>query len=96
MTDADRLLLLKQDLQRTGTISGEDGYLTQLLQASQASLERQGVRPDGTADYDQLVISTAAWLYRKRVTGESEPQFLRRMRLDCIVSQRIKGDGNAP
>lgn len=96
MSDADRLLLLKQDLQRTGTVPGEDSYLTQLLQAAQASLERQGVRPDGTADYDQLVISTAAWLYRKRVTGEAEPQFLRRMRLDCIVSQRLGGGGYAP
>lgn len=95
MTDIDWLVLLKQDLQRTGTIHGDDDYLRQLLRAAESSLERQGVRPDGTADYDQLVISTAAWLYRKRVTGESEPQFLRRMRLDCIVSQRIKGDGNA-
>jgi len=96
MTEADKLLLLKQDLQRTGTIPGEDDYLKQLLQASQASLERQGVRPDGTADYDQVVLSTAAWLYRKRVTGEAEPQFLRRMRLDCIISQRLRGDGYAP
>lgn len=96
MTDADKLLLLKQDLQRTGTIPGEDNYLRQLLQAAQASLERQGVRPDGTADYDQLVISTAAWLYRKRVSGEAEPQFLRRMRLDCIISQRMRGDDYAP
>lgn len=95
MTDADKLLLLKQDLQRTGSIPGEDDYLRQLLRASQASLERQGVRPDGTADYDQLVISTAAWLYRKRITGEAEPQFLRRMRLDCIISQRMRGDGDA-
>lgn len=96
MSDAEWLVLLKQDLQRTGTIPGEDGYLMHLLQAAQASLERQGVRPDGTADYDQLVISTAAWLYRKRVSGEAEPQFLRRMRLDCIISQRMRGDGYAP
>lgn len=96
MTDADKLLLLKQDLQRTGTIPGEDDYLKQLLFAAQASLERQGALPDGTADYDQIVISTAAWLYRKRITGEAEPQFLRRMRLDCIISQRTRGDSNAP
>lgn len=90
------LLLLKQDLQRTGTIAGEDDYLTQLLQAAKGSLERQGVRPDGTADYDQLVISTAAWLYRKRVTGEAEPQFLRRMRMDAVISQKARGDPYAP
>lgn len=98
MTDADKLLLLRQDLQRTGTIlgPGEDLYLKQLLFAAQASLERQGALPDGTADYDQMVISTAAWMYRKRITGEAEPQFLRRMRLDCIISQRGRGGPNAP
>lgn len=92
----ERLLLLKLDLQRTGTIPGEDEYLTQLLNAAQASLSRQGVEPDGTADYDQLVISTAAWLYRKRVTGESEPQFLRRMRMDMIITQAARGGPYAP
>lgn len=95
MTDGDMLLLLKQDLQRTGTIPGEDTYLAQLLAAARASLSRQGAHPDGSADYDQLVISTAAWLYRKRVTGEAEPQFLRRMRLDIIVSQRAGGAADA-
>lgn len=92
MLDADMLTLLRQDLQRTGSIPGEEGYLLQLLKAAQGSLERQGVRPDGSADYDQLAISTAAWLYRKRVNGEAEPLFLRRMRLDLIVSQRGRDD----
>ena len=70
MLDADMLILLRQDLQRTGSIPGEEAYLLQLLKAAQGSLERQGVRPDGSADYDQLAISTAAWLYRKRVNGD--------------------------
>lgn len=95
MLDADMLILLRQDLQRTGSIPGEEAYLLQLLKAAQGSLERQGVRPDGSADYDQLAISTAAWLYRKRVNGEAEPQFLRRMRLDMIASQGGRG-GCAP
>lgn len=95
MTDGDMLLLLKQDLQRTGTIPGEDAYLEQLLAAARASLARQGVRPDGTADYDQTVIFTAAWLYRKRITGEAEPRFLRRMRLDLIIGQRAGGAADA-
>lgn len=90
MSDADLLLLLKQDLQRTGTLPNEDAYLTQLLHAARANLKRQGVREDDSADYYQAVVSTAAWLYRKRVTGESEPRFLRRMRLDLIVSQQAK------
>lgn len=91
LDDSSLLLLLRQDLQRTASIPFEDTYLTQLLQAARASLERQGARDDGSSDWDQAVISTAAWLYRKRITGESEPQFLRRMRMDLIVGNRAKG-----
>ena len=90
MGDGDLLTLLRHDLQRTGCIPGEDIYLTQLLQAAKASLERQGVLEEDTADWYQTVVSTAAWLYRKRVNGEAEPQFLRRMRLDLIVSQQAR------
>lgn len=96
MDDRTMLQLLRQDLQRTGPLPGEDTYLTSLLQAAKASLERQGVCPDGSADYDQAVISTAAWLYRKRINGEAEPQFLRRMRLDLIVSQQARREQHAP
>lgn len=91
MDDDALLLLLRQDLQRTGSLPGEADYLTQLLRAAKASLERQGVRDDGSDDWYQAVVSTAAWLYRKRVNGEDEPKFLRRMRLDIIVSQQARG-----
>lgn len=90
MSEADMLLLLKQDLQRTGMLPGDDTYLPHLLKAARASLERQGVHPDGSDDYDHTVISTAAWLYRKRITGEAEPKYLYRMRMDLIVSQRAR------
>lgn len=94
LDDSSLILLLRQDLQRTASLPLEDTYLTQLLQAARASLERQGARDDGAPDWDQAVISTAAWLYRKRITGEAEPKFLRRMRLDLIVSNRAKGGNN--
>lgn len=91
MDDNDLLTLLRQDLQRTVTLPGESDYLAQLLRAAKASLERQGAHDDGSDDWYQSVVSTAAWLYRKRVTGEDEPKFLRRMRLDLIVSQQARG-----
>lgn len=91
MDEQSLLTLLRQDLQRTGSLPGEDAYLDQLLQAARASLKRQGVVDDGSADWYQTVVSTAAWLYRKRVNGEDEPKFLRRMRLDLIVSQQARG-----
>lgn len=94
------LMLLRQDLQRTGTplLPGEDAYLTHLLRAAKTSLERQGCRRLDITDEDwhQTVIATAAWMYRKRITGEAEPQYLRRMRLDLIVSRQAGRDPNAP
>lgn len=89
------LMILRQDLQRTGSLPGEDTYLLHLLQAARASLERQGARQTAGEDWYQTVIATAAWMYRKRITGEAEPQYLRRMRLDLIVSQQARGDPNA-
>ena len=91
------LMILRQDLQRTSPcqLPGEETYLLHLLQAATASLERQGVRQEDSADWYQAVIATAAWMYRKRITGEAEPRYLRRMRLDLIVSQRARGDNDA-
>lgn len=96
LDDANLLIFLRQDLQRTGSIPGEETYLGHLIQAARSSLERQGVREEDAEDYYQTVVSTAAWLYRKRVTGEAEPKFLRRMRLDLIVSQQARRGKDAP
>lgn len=94
LDDSSMVLLLRQDLQRTVSLPIEDTYLTQLLQAARASLERQGARDEESADWYQAVISTAAWMYRKRITGEAEPGFLRRIRHDLIVHNRTRGGSN--
>lgn len=91
MDEETLLKLLRHDLQRTGSLPDEEDYLLQLLQAARASLERQKAKDDGSPDWYQAVISTAAWIYRKRVSGEAEPKFLRSMRLDLIVSQQARG-----
>lgn len=38
-------------------------------------------------DYGQTVIGTAAWIYRKRISGEAEPAYLRRLRKDLLLSR---------
>lgn len=96
MDEGSMLMLLRQDLQRTAELPGENTYLTHLLQAAIASLERQGARQEDSEDWYQTVIATAAWMYRKRITGEAEPKYLRRMRLDLIVDRRARGGTNAP
>lgn len=91
MDDATLLTLLKLDLQRMGELPGDDIYLPALLKAARASLTRQGIQDDGSDDYGQTVVGTAAWLYRKRITGETEPAYLVRLRKDLLLARRMGG-----
>lgn len=85
------LAMLKHDLQRTAEIPGDGEYLPSLISAARASLTRQGILDDGSMDYAQTVVGTAAWIYRKRISGESEPQYLRRLRLDLLLTRGREG-----
>jgi len=87
MDDEAMLTLLKRDLQRTAELPGDAEYLPALLDTAKASLSRQGIHDDGSMDYGQTVVGTAAWIYRKRITGEAEPQYLRRLRLDLLLAR---------
>nr|DAK72110.1 MAG TPA: hypothetical protein [Caudoviricetes sp.] len=88
---ATRLSLLKADLQRTGLdLPGDAEYLPFLLQTAEARLTRQGVKDDNTMDYTQAVVGTAAWMYRKRISGEAEPQYLKRLRFDLLLARGRK------
>lgn len=91
-SDADALVLalLKADLNRTGNFPSDNEYLSALISASRQWLERAGVPDDGGPMYQQILASRAAWIYRKRVTGEAEPQFLRRMIADYKISRAGK------
>lgn len=81
------LSLLRQDLQRIAALPGDDQYLPSLIATAKASLARQGIRDDRSMDYGQAVVGTAAWIYRKRINGEAEPEYLRRLRLDLLLSR---------
>lgn len=81
------LTLLKLDLQRTADLPGDAEYLPALIDTAQASLSRQGIKDDGSMDYGQTVVGTAAWIYRKRINGEAEPAYLRRLRLDLLLTR---------
>ena len=89
-------VVLKIDLQRLGPLPGDSTYLLSLLRAAKSNLGRQGVEESGDEDYLQLVVGTAAWMYRKRINGESEPIYLKRMRHDLLISQKMRGEENAP
>lgn len=91
MTDQQRLVLLKADLQLL--TSANDALLSHLLQAAEAAVKREGIRDDGTADYDAVIISYAAYLFRKRAAAETGmPRFLRWMMNNLLLSQKAGGE----
>lgn len=93
MTDQQTLVLVKADLQLM--TSANDVLLLHLIDAAKAAIEREGIQSDGSADYDAIVVSYAAYLFRKRAASEtSMPRFLRWMMNNILVAQKIKaGDG---
>lgn len=71
------LAMLKIDLGITAT--AYDERLQQYLQASRDEIEREGVElspSDDVADAN-LLIQYAAWMWRKRDTGEGMPRMVR-------------------
>ena len=92
------LNLLKQDLQML--TSANDEYLTYLLEVSKAAIQREGVYDDDSADYNGVVVSYAAYLYRKRAAStahnkdarsETEmPRFVRLMLNNLAISQKAR------
>ncbi len=74
MTSAEILLpYLKIDLGIT--TKAYDGRLIQYLQHAQIEIQREGITLN--CQDDQLVVMYAAWMWRKRDTGEGMPRMLR-------------------
>lgn len=100
MTDAEKLAVLKGDLQMlTNT---QDEYLTFLLGAAAAAMSREGITDDSTADYNAAQVEYAAYLFRKRAgstTGSgvfapsggdtAMPRFLRRHLNNILMAQKV-------
>lgn len=84
MTITHKLNLLKVDLGITST--AYDERLTQYIKSATAEIEREGVvltHDDAstgeveTIDDANLIIMYAAWMWRKRDTGEGMPRMIR-------------------
>ncbi len=83
------LASLKVDLGITTT--AYDSRLTELVKSSAAAIEREGA----TLNYDsfedaQIVIMYAAWLWRRRDTGEGMPRMLRWQLNNRILSEKAQ------
>lgn len=76
MTNAAELLTaLKIDLGITATVY--DTRLTAFLEAAQAQMTREGITLQSSVDDDTLTIMYAAWMWRRRDSGEGMPRMLR-------------------
>lgn len=77
MSNEQMLAMLKIDLGITAT--AYDARLAQYLKTAQDEIEREGAMlspSDDIADAN-LVIQYAAWMWRKRDTGEGMPRMIR-------------------
>lgn len=75
MTIAEKLSALKIDLQITTT--KYDDRLTQYLNGAANEIKREGYTLTDSIDDDNLQIMYAAWLWRRRDTGEGMPRMIR-------------------
>lgn len=70
------LTMLKVDLGIT--TDAYDERLNQYLESAKSMISREGVFLDETAPEDmQIIVMYAAWLWRRRDTGEGMPRMIR-------------------
>lgn len=88
MKEAEKLLILKRDLQlRT---SSNDEYLSFLLSGAKKLMQQEGITLiEGDTNCDMVQIQYAAYLFRRRGGEEtSMPRFLRYELNNLLFSQK--------
>ena len=77
MSNEQMLAMLKIDLGITASLY--DTRLSQYLKTAQDEIEREGasISPSDDVADANLVIQYAAWMWRKRDTGEGMPRMIR-------------------
>ena len=75
MEQTTKLQMLKIDLGIN--TSAYDERLTQYLASAKAEIEREGVKLTGSVPDENLIVQYAAWMWRKRDTGEGIPRMIR-------------------
>lgn len=75
MEEATKLQMLKIDLGIN--TNAYDDRLTQYLASAKAEIEREGVKLTNSVPDENLIVQYAAWMWRKRDTGEGIPRMIR-------------------
>lgn len=90
MENAEKLELLKQDLQRMSP--SNDKLLEALLEQAKKAIEREGITLDpNDMEYDMVQIQYAAYLFRKRGAPDTAmPRYLRYELNNMLMHQKGK------
>lgn len=93
MTQEDILTLLQADLNILQPDATRTAQLTHLVNAALQLIAREGVtlQEPFSAEDGQLVIMYAAYLFRKRATGEAMPRMLRWALNNRVFSAKAGG-----
>ena len=75
MEETTKLQMLKIDLGIN--TSAYDSRLTQYLASAKAEIEREGIKLTDSVPDENLIVQYAAWMWRKRDTGEGIPRMIR-------------------
>lgn len=86
MQDDLLLIMLKQDLEILHT--SKDDYLKNLINLAKGMITREGIILSDNIECNGLVAMHAAWLYRKRVSGDPMPRMLRAGLNNLLFSQK--------
>ena len=91
MDNSTLMALLNSDLDLLTVPKEREAYLTQQIEAAKSMIQREGITLTDTPEDTQLVVMYAAWLYRKRNTGEGMPRMIRYALNNRVISQRGQG-----
>ena len=92
MNTTTMLEMLKIDLGISTT--AYDARLTQYLAAAADAIKTEGITLDDTLASDgNLQVMYAAWLWRKRDTGEGMPRMLRYLLNNRLFAEKVKSNG---
>lgn len=80
------LQMLKIDLGITGT--AYDDRLLQILTAAAQMITREGVTLTESVEDQQLQVAYAAWLWRRRDSGQGMPRMLRWLLNNRLFSEK--------
>nr|DAU65771.1 MAG TPA: Head Tail Connector Protein [Caudoviricetes sp.] len=87
MTSAEKLSVLKNDLQLMS--NANDLFLSLLLEQAAEAIKQEGIILNESIQSDMIIISYAAYLFRKRAgTDTAMPKFLRYQLNNLLFGQK--------